>query len=93
MHLRTVRGACASLGLLAVVVALGLALASGAAARTVVNDDATAQPGMGPAHWFGPNGTFGTFGAPPSLSFFSTLAVDNLTNPATTRSCRRPGRI
>jgi uncharacterized repeat protein (TIGR01451 family) len=81
MHLRTVRGACASLGMLAVMVALGLVLASGAAAHTVVNEDATAQPGMGPAHWFGPNNTYGTFEAPPSLSFFSALVVDNLTNP------------
>ena len=80
MHLRTVRGACTSIGILAIVVALGLVLASGAGASAVGSEDASTAPGLGPAHWSGPNGTFGNFGAAPPLSFFSTLAVDNLTN-------------
>ena len=79
MH-RRARGRWASVGMLAVVVALGLALAPGAGASTVGSEDASPAPGLGPAHWSGPNGTFGNFGAPPPLSFFSTLAVDNLTN-------------
>jgi hypothetical protein len=80
MHRRMGRGLCASIGMLAVVVALGLALAPGAGASVVGSEDASTAPGVGPAHWSGPNGTYGNFGAPPPLGFFSTLAVDNLTN-------------
>ena len=80
MHLRTPRGACASLVLLALAIALGLVLASGAGAATAAGEDAAPPPGLGPAHWSGPNGTYGNFGVPPALTFMSTLAVDNLTN-------------
>ena len=80
MHLRTPRGACASLVLLALAIVLGLVLASGAGAATAAGEEAAPPPGLGPAHWSGPNGTYGNFGVPPALTFMSTLAVDNLTN-------------
>src|SRR3954452_18603381 len=65
-------------GLMAsVVAAFALVLASGAGAADVV--------GTGPAHWFGPNSTYGTFNTdtdgvalPPVFRLF---AVDNLANP------------
>ena len=80
MYWPTRRGVCACLGMLAVVVALGLVLAPGAGASPAGIEDASVAPGLGPAHWSGPNGTYGDFGAPPPLSLFSTLVVDNLTN-------------
>ncbi len=80
MHLRTRGGACAAIGMLAVMVALVLALAPGAGAATADGENGAPPPGLGPAHWSGPNGTYGNFGVPPALTFFSTLAIDNLTN-------------
>src|SRR3954452_18595131 len=65
-------------GLIAsVVVAFALVLASGAGAADVL--------GTGPAHWFGPDSSYGTFNTddesvalPPVFRLF---AVDNLANP------------
>jgi hypothetical protein len=77
------RGMLSSLVTLVALAVVGLVLAStagGAISRS--QDDATSGAGMGPAHWFGPNGTYGNFNdgapAPPVFSFY---AVDNLANP------------
>jgi uncharacterized repeat protein (TIGR01451 family) len=58
-------------------VALVSASAGGAARRA-----ATGSVGMGPAHWFGPDRSFGTFGKVPARPATAPLGpVDNLTNP------------
>jgi uncharacterized repeat protein (TIGR01451 family) len=65
---------------LAVLAVVLVPSAGSASAKSPVKADA--KPGMGPAHWFGPRGTYGSWGKRAALARpRSFLAVDNLANP------------
>src|SRR5437764_11176884 len=76
-------GAPALLVLALVVLGVMLMPAAGSAAHKGRPAVGAAKPGMGPAHWFGPHGRYGTFGKKPELFRPQNLfAVDNLVNPS-----------
>lgn len=65
---------------LATVAIVLVASAGSATAKSPAN---AAKPGMGPAHWFGPHGSYGSWGKrAPVIRTRSLFAVDNLANPS-----------